>query len=92
LIGLKNSSLKISPGWRFHAAAVCVFRFTFVPLLVVIYNLHLVSIVVHPLETDAPLVIDANTVLALSITRERFQMVSWRGPQVIEIRYEMNLR
>src|SRR5258708_11680619 len=64
----------------------------FVPPSVAIHNLHLVGIVAYPLETDAPLVIDANTVLALSITRERFQMVSRRGSQVIKPRGEADLR
>ena len=55
------------------------------------YNFHLVSIVVQPLETDAPLIVNTNAMLAFPISAEGLQPVSWRRPQVIDTRRKMKL-
>jgi hypothetical protein len=43
---------------------------------VVIDNLHIIGIPVAPDKADAPLIIDANTVLPFSLAFERFQVIS----------------
>jgi hypothetical protein len=51
---------------------------------VVIDNFYVVGISVTPVETDTPLVIDANAVLALPIPVKRFETVCRRNTQVLE--------
>jgi hypothetical protein len=47
--------------------------------LVVVYNLNVESIPVTPQETDTPLVVDANALLASSrVALQRFQMIARR--------------
>src|SRR6266542_6079370 len=53
-------------------------------LLVVIDNLDFVRIAPLPSKTDPPLVVDANAVLAQSITRQLFEPVARRHTQVIQ--------
>jgi len=43
---------------------------------VVIDNLHIVGIPVAPDKTDAPLIVDANTVLPFSVAFKRCQVIS----------------
>jgi hypothetical protein len=45
---------------------------------VVVHNLNVESIPVTPQETDTPLVVDADAVLAFSVALQRFQMIAWR--------------
>ena len=52
---------------------------------VVVYQLHLVSIALSPDKTEAPLIVDSDTVLTPSVTRERFQPISRRNPEVVEV-------
>jgi hypothetical protein len=47
-------------------------------LLMVVHNLDVVRVPVHPQEADAPLIVDANAKLTGSITREPLKSVSWR--------------
>jgi hypothetical protein len=51
---------------------------------VIISNLDLESIALPPDEANSPLVIDPNAVLALAVTREFFEAVSWRNSQVCQ--------
>ena len=50
----------------------------------VIYNLDVVGISITPHEADAPLIVDANAVLSLSVALERFQMITRRGREVAQ--------
>jgi hypothetical protein len=50
----------------------------------VINDLHIVGIRTLPAETDAPLLIDLDTVLARSISPQGFQAVARRDPQVLK--------
>jgi hypothetical protein len=38
-----------------------------------------------PAKANAPLIIDANTVLAVAVAFQFFQAIAWRGPQEFEI-------
>jgi hypothetical protein len=58
----------------------------------IVDNFHIVSVPIMPDKTDAPLLIDANRVLALAISAERFQLVSGRGGQNREFRRSMKLQ
>jgi L-alanine-DL-glutamate epimerase-like enolase superfamily enzyme len=51
---------------------------------VVVDDLDIVRIASLPYEADAPLVVDANAVLAPAVALERLQMIAWRGLQVLE--------
>ena len=53
-------------------------------LSVVVHDLNVVGITVLPDEADAPLVIDANTVLAPAIALEGLKLVAGRGLQVFK--------
>ena len=50
----------------------------------IIDDLDIVGLAIVPPETNTPLVIDPNAVLAVSITRELFQAISRRDAQVIQ--------
>jgi hypothetical protein len=41
-----------------------------------------VGIRFSPFKANAPLVVDANAVLALSVAMKRFQSIAWRLPQI----------
>jgi hypothetical protein len=43
----------------------------------VVHNLNLKSVGFNPAETDAPLVVDPNAVLARTITCESLQTITW---------------
>src|SRR5207249_3867070 len=72
-----NSSRRISPGGigsrRFLAIVI--------PLLIV-HNLDLMRVSVLPSKADAPLVVDANAVLTLSVAVQRFGPIARRDAQV----------
>ena len=50
----------------------------------VVDDLDVVGVAFRPPEADAPLIVDANAVLSLSIATERFQAVAWRRAQEIK--------
>ena len=50
----------------------------------IIRDFYLESVVSSPYKTDAILVIDADTVLAMSICAQLFQAVAGRMPQVVQ--------
>lgn len=52
--------------------------------LVIVDNLYLGGFAVFPDETDAPLVVDADTVLTLAVALERFEPVAGRRPQIVQ--------
>ena len=49
----------------------------------IIYNFHIIRIMVTPLETNAPPVIDSNAVLSFPIAVERLQPVGGRDAQIV---------
>jgi hypothetical protein len=51
--------------------------------LVVIGYLYIVGAVFSPHKADAVLVIDANAVLALAISHQRFQAITGRRPKIV---------
>jgi len=57
----------------------------------VIHNLDLIRVAVAPDKAYAPLVVDPNTVLALTVARQLFESVSARNGQVSQFRGEMYL-
>jgi hypothetical protein len=44
-----------------------------------------------PSKTDSPLVVDANAVLALSVGLQRFEVIAWRYPQVVQSACDLQL-
>src|SRR5439155_12128267 len=50
---------------------------------VIVDNLDIVRVSVLPPKADAPLVVDANTVLTLSITAQRFEPIAGLDAQVL---------
>lgn len=57
----------------------------YLPLRMIINDLDISGLVVDPLETDAPLVVDANTVLSSTFSFQFLKPVTWRSKQVVEI-------
>lgn len=53
--------------------------------LVVVYNFDIICIIVAPKKTDAPLIINADTMLSGSIIVQGLQTVSWRGAQIVKL-------
>jgi len=51
----------------------------------VICNFYVVRSAIHPAETDPPLIVDANRLLAASITSQLLQAVARRREQVAQI-------
>ncbi len=51
----------------------------------IVNNLDLIRIAIPPAEGNAPLIIDANTVLARSVAFEFLQAVAGRNSQVFEL-------
>jgi hypothetical protein len=49
---------------------------------VIIHDFYVVGIAAAPNKADAPLLVDADAVLALSIALQRFQVITWRRPQI----------
>src|SRR6266404_4080213 len=52
----------------------------------VVHDLHVQRFAVFPQKADAPLLVDADAVLALAIALERFELISRRHAQIAEIR------
>ena len=50
----------------------------------IIHNLHVVGVVVDPLETYPPLIIDADAVLSLAIAAQLFEPVGRRRQEIVE--------
>ena len=48
----------------------------------IIDDLNVMSVGANPAETDTPLVVDADAVLAETIRQEFLQMIRWRHPEV----------
>jgi hypothetical protein len=59
-------------------------RVAILDLSVRVDDLDIVGIAFSPGETDAPLVVDANAVLAPAVAPERLQLIARRGLQVLE--------
>lgn len=57
----------------------------------VVHDFNLKRVALAPYETDAPLVVDPNTMLALSVSPQAFQPVPRRGGQIAESRGKMEL-
>ena len=72
-MGLRNSSLSISPG-------VTGGIFSTIALLMVICDLNCSSDALVPEEANSPLVIDSDTVLGLPIARKTFKAVARWDP------------
>jgi hypothetical protein len=51
---------------------------------VVINYFHIFCACIRPTETDTPLIVDANTVLAGTIPHEHFKVVAWRHSQIFK--------
>jgi dihydrofolate reductase len=52
--------------------------------LVIVYDLNIMGVAVLPAEADAPLVIDANAVLAAPSALELLQPIGWRHSQIAQ--------
>ena len=53
-------------------------------LLMIVGDLDLEGVALPPEEANSPLIVDPNAVPAFSITRELFEAVSWRNPQICQ--------
>ncbi len=74
--GLRNSSFRTSPGWAVTRLGVAI-------ALVVVDDFDIGGAFLSPGETDAPLVIDADGMLAATVTGQRFEPVcGWRAQVV----------
>lgn len=51
----------------------------------VINDLDVISFVIAPLETNPPLVVDADAILARSIAFEFLKAISWGSEQILKI-------
>ena len=50
----------------------------------IIDDLHLVSVTLSPLETDAPLIVDSDAVLTPTVTLKFLQAIAGRNAQVLQ--------
>lgn len=51
----------------------------------VVDDFNVIEVIVFLRETDAVLVVDANTVLPLPVTVQLFEVISGRFPQIIKV-------
>lgn len=51
----------------------------------VVCDLDFKGISFDPLETDAPLIVDADTVLSSPVTSQYLEPVSWWNPQILQV-------
>jgi hypothetical protein len=51
---------------------------------VVINDLRVIDVAIAPFKTNAPLVVDANTILALTIAEQFFEVISWWYTQILQ--------
>ena len=76
--GLRNSSFSTSPGWTVTRWGVAI-------VLVVVDDFDIGRPFLSPGETDAPLLIDPDGVLATTVAGQRFEPVCWWCAQIPEI-------
>jgi len=76
--GLRNSSFSTSPGRAVTRLGVAM-------ALVVVDDFDIGRSFLGPGETDAPLVIDPDGVLAATVAGQHFELGCWRRAQVVEI-------
>src|SRR5262245_19003431 len=76
--GRRNSSPSTSPGWVVTRSGVAI-------ALVVIDDFDIGRTLLGPHETDAPLIVDADRMLAGAVSRERLEPVRRRCTQVVEV-------
>jgi len=58
---------------------------------VIVHDFDFVGITLAPLKADAPLVVDADTVLAIPVTVQRFQPITRTRRQVAQFRCAVQL-
>src|SRR5438128_12681704 len=80
-IGPRNSSRRISPGWIGAKSGMATLR---VIGSVVIDDLDIFRGVFRPAKADAPLVVDADAVLPLTVMLKRFKPVGRGNAKVVE--------
>jgi hypothetical protein len=80
-MGSRNSASRISPGWMGGLVAVA---WAIGCLLVVVADLDGVGVAALPPKADAPLVVDADAVLASPVAGELLEPVAWRDAEVGE--------
>jgi hypothetical protein len=51
---------------------------------VVVHDLNVCRSGLGPSKANAPLIVDANAVLAVAVAFQLFQAIAWRGPQELE--------
>jgi len=49
----------------------------------IIDDLNIPGVSVLPLKANSPFLVNSDTVLALSVPRQSFQMIGWRYPQIL---------
>jgi hypothetical protein len=54
------------------------------PSLMIVDDLDVVNVVTLPYKTNAPLIVNANTMLTFAVAFQRFQSVAWGDPQVLQ--------
>ena len=68
-----------------HRRQSATFRHHVLPALVIVHDLHIVSVPVVPYEADAILIVDPNAVLSTSIACERLEPVAGECRKVTEV-------
>lgn len=58
-------------------------------LLMIVHDLDLIGIAVVPDKANAPLVVDADAVLTVAVTRKSLKAITGRDSQVIQVRSVM---
>src|SRR5271163_68117 len=83
--GSRNSVLRISPGWVGAKSAIGLsFLVVVDEFLVVVDEFDVAGAAATPCEADAPLVVDANAVLAGAGAGQLLQSVARRHPEVVD--------
>ena len=58
---------------------------------VVVADFNVIRITIFKSETDSPLIIDCDRILALSLTLQRVKSVTWWTPEVVQPRGEIDV-
>src|SRR5580693_6633230 len=79
--GRRNSSRRISPG---GIGSSFFFMALLRHWLMIIDDFNVKRVAFEPMETESPLIVDSNAMLALAISRQCFQAISGRETQVVK--------
>src|ERR1700730_16016550 len=82
-ISFKNSSFRISPGWGLRSLPM-VTSLNWIRSSMIVDNLNIMTVMPHPPEANAPLIVAPDIYLAGALALEHFEPVSRWDLQILD--------